>query len=103
MFGIERTTSLLNVVWRRALGAGIRGTPQLAGDALYIATESGEALRLDLAGNILWRVALGAPAAPALLARPRGADSALLYVPTAAGEVLALTADGAAPNTPAGC
>jgi outer membrane protein assembly factor BamB len=82
-------------IWRRSLGSALRGAPQLDGDALYVVTAGGQALRLDLAGQVIWRTSLGAPAAPALLGRPGDAAPALLYVPTAAGEVLALTTDGA--------
>jgi polysaccharide biosynthesis protein PslG len=74
--------------WRVVLGQGIglRGTPQLAADALYVAHSGGEAVRLSLDGQIAWRVALPAAAAPPLLLEQR------LYVPTEAGVVFAIDA-----------
>jgi polysaccharide biosynthesis protein PslG len=83
-----------SVLWRRALGGAIRGTPQVTDEALLVGTANGEAIRLDLTGDVVWRTPLGAPAAPPLLARAHSGEPAMLYVPTTAGDLLALTIDG---------
>jgi outer membrane protein assembly factor BamB len=84
-----------SLIWQRDLGGAVRGTPQLDAGALYVATLAGEALRLDAGdGKLIWRVQLGIAAAPVLLARPAAGSPALLYAPTAAGEVLAITTAG---------
>ena len=78
-----------SVRWQQALGGPIHGTPQLAQDGLYLATGS-EAAQLDFNGNLRWRVALAGPAAPPLL------NDTTLFVPTEAGEIVALGRDGTA-------
>jgi outer membrane protein assembly factor BamB len=82
------------LLWQQSFGSAIRGTPQLDRDALYVVTKGGEVLRLDLAGAVIWRVALGATGAPALLAPGGNSSPGILYVPTAAGDLLALTDAG---------
>jgi outer membrane protein assembly factor BamB len=77
------------LTWQRQLGGAIRGTPQIAGAAIYVATAAGEALRVDLAGQVVWRARLGGAAVAAL------AQAGSLYVPTEAGDVVALDASGA--------
>jgi outer membrane protein assembly factor BamB len=76
------------MIWQRDLGGSIRGTPQITGNALFVVTADGFATRLDLAGKTIWRTALGAAGAPAIL------RDDILYAATADGHVVAITSDG---------